>query len=56
MAAAAQSNVVMDPAGDVWSSTSDLGYYWAGFGVGLSFLSFGFILRMARKTPGVTDY
>lgn len=42
--------VVTDPSGNTWSVDSDAGFYWAGFGVGLMFYGFGWILRMAKRT------
>lgn len=58
LTATAQTNTVTDPAGNVWSSTSDMGYYWAGFGLGCSFFAFGMLLRLARGTGGsnVTEF
>ena len=55
LSAGAQPTNVMDPNGDVFSSTSDMGYYWSGFGVGLMFFGFGIVLRMAKRTTGTSS-
>ena len=44
------TNFIADPSGVLWSATSDMGYYWAGFGVGLFLVGFYIVLRMARNT------
>ena len=44
------TNMITDPMGVQLLATSDMGYYWAGFGVGLVFFGFGLILRMAKRT------
>jgi hypothetical protein len=43
------TNYITDPTGVLWLATTDMGYYWAGFGTGLIFFGFGMILRMARN-------
>lgn len=53
---AQSSNVVTDPSGVDWSATSNAGYFWAGFGFGLVVYCFGLIMRMGRKTAGVSDF
>jgi len=42
------TNIIVDPSGGVWAADSEMGFYWAGFGVGLLFFGFGLIWRMAR--------
>lgn len=50
LSVSAQTNVVTDPSGNTWAPDSDMGFYWTGFGVGLMFYGFGWILGMAKKT------
>jgi hypothetical protein len=45
------TNFITDPSGVQWLATSSMGYYWSGFGVGLVFFSFGFIMRWACRLP-----
>jgi len=44
------TNYILDPSGVQWLANSDMGFYWAGFGVGLFFFGFGLIFRLARRT------
>lgn len=46
------TNMITDPSGVQWLATSDMGFYWAGFGVGMLIFGFNFILRMAVRTAG----
>jgi hypothetical protein len=48
------TNMITDPTGVLWLATSDLGYYWSGFSVGLFIFGFGLIFRMARGTGKTT--
>jgi len=51
------TNYISDPSGVLWLATSDMGYYWAGFGVGLVFFGFSIVMRMARKSAtGSSDF
>jgi hypothetical protein len=45
----------MDPSGVQWLANSDMGFYWAGFGVGLVFFGFGLIFRMACRVTGYSS-
>lgn len=49
------TNIITDPGGVQWLATSDMGYYWAGFGTGLMFFGFGLVLRMVRRVTGATS-
>jgi hypothetical protein len=49
------TNLITDPTGVQWLATSDMGFYWAGFGIGCLFFGFGMILRMARRVTGTTS-
>jgi len=40
--------MIVDPLGVEYAATSAGGYFWSGFGVGLSLLAFALIKRMAR--------
>jgi hypothetical protein len=44
------TNFITDPSGVQWLATSDMGYYWAGFGIGFFFFAFGLIFRTASRT------
>ena len=44
------TNYITDPTGVLWLATTDMGYYWAGFGTGMIFLGFNLIMRMALRT------
>jgi hypothetical protein len=52
----AQSNTVSDWAGNTYDATTPSGYFWSGVGVGLLFYGFGWVLRLARRTTGQTDF
>jgi len=49
----AQTNV-LDPSGNSFSTTSDFGFYWDGFYVGLAIFGFAWIVRLCRK--GASDF
>jgi hypothetical protein len=49
------ASIITDPSGNSWASTSEAGFFWAGFGVGLTFLGFRIIVRMAQRIAGSTS-
>jgi hypothetical protein len=52
----AQTNYVTDPAGNSYDATTQPAFFWSGFAVGLGFLGFGLILRLARGSAGSRDF
>jgi hypothetical protein len=49
------TNFITDPSGVQWLATSDMGYYWAGFGIGMMFFGFGLVFRLVRRVGGTTS-
>lgn len=49
------TNMITDPSGVQWLATSDMGFYWAGFGIGMLFFGFGLVFRIVRRVGGSTS-